>query len=74
MAAAVKELKDLMEKQNGNLCLVSQDIESLRTVVLEHTKTTNLTIAGLASEVRNLQNDVQELQSRQKRKKPGSST
>ena len=30
MAAAVEELKDLMEKQNGNLCLLSQDIESLR--------------------------------------------
>ena len=64
MAAAVKELKDLMEKQNGNLCLLSRDIESLRAVVLERTKTTNLTVTGLANEVRNLQNDVKDLQSR----------
>ena len=43
---------------------MSEDIESLRSVVLEHTKVTEVAIKELVAEVRNLKDEVQDLQCR----------
>ena len=56
MSAAVKEIKEVMERQNGNIALLSEDIDMLKKMILELTRTANETVADLATEVRNLQN------------------
>ena len=55
MSAAVKEINEVMERQNGNMALLSEDIDMLKQMILELTRTTNETVAALAAEVRNLQ-------------------
>ena len=48
-----KDLKALMEKQGGNICLLSQEIEALRGTIRE-----------LVEEIGNVRTEVQELQQR----------
>ena len=56
MSAAVEEIKEVMERQNGNIALLSEDIDMLKKMILELTRTANETVADLATEVGNLQN------------------